>query len=266
MAIRALVLFHALAMVVGDGTFLLFSDFHYDPEYGTHLAYQARACGPGARPSGQYGCDSPPELVENVIAAASAAFPNPDFIVFAGDINRHGMVQLPNAKAVLNGIIANVSALFDKYFPNSSRFGSPAIETHASVFFALGNNDVVPNYNLEINPPNATNASVPMLRLIADAWAPELSRGEYSDLAFGGYYQREVVPGLTLLSINTLLYSVHHTPNSTGLADPDSQFRWLNSSLATIRARRGKACIVGHIPPTVTSCMCAGVPMTDLRR
>jgi hypothetical protein len=248
-----LVVFISCLKIVSSstGNILLLSDIHYDPYYGTFQAACNRAlCGPGAPPLGTYGCDAPLLLVNQTIAAAKSLYPNPDFIVFSGDIARHDMVDLPNGHEVMNTIIRDVGALLDLYFPNVSRFGSPAVESHAIVF-SIGNNDVLPSYELVLN---ASNGSTPMLKQIADAWANELSQDEYIQLARGGFFQREIVPGIVLLSLNTLLYSVLLKPSPSASPDPGFQFAWLTEALSNVRTQRKKAIIVGHIPPVLDSC------------
>ena len=247
----------SISLTQGDeGLFLLFSDIHYDPFYGTPRATNPSNCSIGAPTPGQRNCDAPWSLVESSIAAAKKAYPNPDFIIFAGDLARHDMQKLGlDALPVMSSIIANVSSLFDSYFPNISRFGSPAVEAHASIVITLGNNDVVPGYNLDLNAPNATmNQTNPMLKLLADAWRHELSSDEYNNVALGGFYKREIVPGIHIFSINTLFYSTHHTPNTSFVTDPDAQFDWLKTQLFAVRAAGHRAYIVGHIPPVIDSC------------
>lgn len=154
----------------------------------------------------------------------------------------------------MSTIIQNVSALFDTYFPNASRFGSPAVEAHAPLTITLGNNDVLPNYHLPLTPPNASaNASAPMLQQLARDWQHELSAQEYADVRYGGYYARPVLPGLVLISLNTLVYSTSHTPDTSNISDPNGQFAWLQSQLAAVRANSSRTYIIGHIPPVVDS-------------
>jgi 3',5'-cyclic AMP phosphodiesterase CpdA len=259
-----LLLAAVLAVIAGsavgetDGTFLVFSDIHLDPFYGTRHAMSPE-CRGADEPFGVLGCDSPLALVNDTLRAARAAYPNPDFIIFNGDLARHEMAALPDPKAALTNIIGNVSTLFDLYFPNVTRFGSPAVEAHGQLLVTLGNNDVVPGYALELTSSgasNSTNTTVDMLKLLADDWAHELTTAEYATLAFGGYFAREVVPGLHVLSINTILYSSHHAPNTSSAVDPNFQFAWLRGQLEHVRGLGHRAYIVGHIPPALSSGAC----------
>lgn len=68
----------------------------------------------------------------------------------------------------------------------------------------------------------------------------------------GGYYEREVEPGLVVISINTIPYSYHHTPPSSQ-EDPFGQFEWLESRLASAASLKQSVIIVGHIGPIVDS-------------
>lgn len=92
-----------------------------------------------------------------------------------------------------------------------------------------------------------------MLQKVADDWAQELTAGERATVAQGGYFAREALPGLTVISLNTVVYSISHTPEPAG-DDPFGQFAWLEATLATLAAAEasGNATavyLVGHIPP-----------------
>ena len=47
-----------------------------------------------------------------------------------------------------------------------------------------------------------------LLARIADAWAEDVSDSEFADLKAGGYMARNVTEQLTVISLNTVMYSV----------------------------------------------------------
>ena len=68
--------------------------------------------------------------------------------------------------------------------------------------------------------------------------------------SYGGAFATDVGP-IRILTINTIIYSVKHTPNSTSDADPFHQFWWLKRQLNKALAEDRKVIIVGHIPPGI---------------
>lgn len=75
----------------------------------------------------------------------------------------------------------------------------------------------------------------------------------------------QMVPGLRVLSINTIIYSVNHCnqgpyPNCIAVeandadpTDPLGQFAWLEQRLNAADVAGAKVYILGHIPPTIES-------------
>jgi len=75
-----------------------------------------------------------------------------------------------------------------------------------------------------------------------------------TNYSYGGFYEEEH-GGLTILTINTLIYSVRHTPQppqGEGLPeDPFGQLAWLRERLTRAAAEGRSVWIVGHIPPGI---------------
>merc|ERR1719221_2586292 len=69
---------------------------------------------------------------------------------------------------------------------------------------------------------------------------------------YGGYYKEERGV-LTILFINTLIYSTHRprAPDEALPEDPFRQLAWLRTSLAAAAASGRSVWIVGHIPPGI---------------
>ena len=86
-----------------------------------------------------------------------------------------------------------------------------------------------------------------------------------SGQAHGGYYKATPVQGLTVISINTVIYSRWHrcdlpqtwnqtvVPGCADAGDPFGQFKWLREELRAARQNNTAVWIFGHIPPTIGS-------------
>jgi hypothetical protein len=57
---------------------------------------------------------------------------------------------------------------------------------------------------------------------------------------YGGYYAYDLGDHLTVISLNTILYSVRHTPviNPVDMPDPLGQFAWLTDILNRAKAQK----------------------------
>ena len=64
----------------------------------------------------------------------------------------------------------------------------------------------------------------------------------------GGFYEHQVTPNLSLVSLNTNLWykSNHYTSD---MADPGDMLAWLDSVLTSVQERNATAWVIGHIPP-----------------
>jgi len=80
-----------------------------------------------------------------------------------------------------------------------------------------------------------------------------LSAEDSATFLKGGFYSRDLPDGLTVLSINTVLYSSFFGPEPFA-DDPGEQFTWMRNTLMNIRERgNSQAMIVGHVPPSMGS-------------
>lgn len=226
---------------------LLLTDVHLDLDYDAGLSSLCKCesrydedgtCFFSAKSNhfGQFGCDSSLNLLQSTLAAA-AAVSDPAFVIYAGDFARHSS---PSGTSTF-GAIRTVREQISTYFPS------------ATIVANFGNSDMSKDYSLNMTEGVANN---PYLSKVADIlWAEqgdleEESRGQFSRT---GFYSVEVAPGLTILSLNTIVYSIHHTPNTTGIEDPFGQFEWLEGQLTAIQAAEGACWIIGHIPPVIES-------------
>jgi len=226
------------------GTFVWFSDIHFDPFYGSSSTQYKGKCTANANYHGTVGCDSPLTLLQDAISNAKAVVPLPDFVLLSGDSCRHMndlfIKQLDNPLETMTNAIKRVSIEMRKGFP------SPI-----PILPALGNNDVMPDYTIDIEDSNntllTTIVSGAFLDIMTPAMAETFQRGGYY------YFELSSYSGVGILVLNTIIYSVKHRPNQTYINDPYQQFQWMESQLQTARKKNQKIYVMGHIPPTVGS-------------
>lgn len=209
-----------------------------DPFYGTDEAGEALQCRSASEdPFGRHGCDAPTSLVKWSIDHAKnfTSTDLPSFILLTGDLVRHGTDQLVEPIGATLAILESVSELVYQAFPNTS------------IIPTVGNNDVTPDYFLDVDAPDD------MLGLLSQGFDSLFqSDQEKSTFRAGGFFARRVSPTLTVISLNTLIYSSSHFP-ATGQADPLGQLVWLKSQLNDAQVNNIQVYIAGHIPPAVGS-------------
>jgi sphingomyelin phosphodiesterase acid-like 3 len=256
---------------------LILSDIHYDSLYDSSLSPTCKCnsqydtdgtCTTGSWQdlNGQFGCDSPWALVESAISNAAKLVPDPNFILFLGDYVRHD----PSSVQVALDGIKKVTEAIDYYFNDVEAESSSSSSSYKEIRLlesTFGNTDMHPDYSLETDDESATDYFKHISR-IWDKTGDQLTSEMNATVQIGGYYFMEVTPGLYVISINTVIYSPSKLPNdddgvsenehyddhqSNKLNDPFNQFAWLEATLAYIRGLGGKAWIIGHIPPTVTT-------------
>ena len=267
--------------------FLWFSDIHYDPYYSTAQAYSnpfdPAVCNDASSiPSiGKHGCDSPEALVraafDRAVGITAQEGSSPTFIVITGDSIRHGVDELfgeteasnVDDSATSEGmkaaglIIRELASIVQEYFPK------------AEIIFSIGNNDVVPDYHLDLMGDTHSILDVKsagMLGVIYQALSIDdgtkntqatgnggmgrayLKSSDKFTFLRGGYYYRTFHNGsLIVLSLNTVLYSGFLQPAPSNRDDPGGQFTWLKIMLAEARQNGAQVIVVGHIPPTIGS-------------
>ncbi len=242
---------------------------------------------------GSVGCDSPKALVDSALAHAAEVAASPSFIVLSGDSIRHDVDMLyastnhegsenrvksevqiaahseyhTDAMKEAGQIIKDLVALFDDAFPD------------VEIIVSIGNNDIVPDYYLQLPSASTSNLTLTsedsgMLGIIYNALygndddvssdynqLGEKRRGrslvsaeDSSTFLKGGYYSRVLPNGITVLSLNTVLYSSFFGPEPLDSDDPGEQFAWMRNTLMNIRERgNSQAIVVGHISPAMGS-------------
>ena len=224
--------------------FLVLCDLHYDPAYPQ---FPPHSCShPEASPLGKFGCDSPKSLILSALDEAKRRLPNPDFVLLLGDSVRH---EVPdgNATGWSIEIMADVTQWLEARFPNATVPHILEGRNISDIIDTIGNNDVQPDYDL----PVVANSSA--LASLATSWQSMLEAQEAADLRRGGYFVRHLQP-VSIISINTIVYSAQHTPTDNRVPDPFDQFAWLERQLKNLSDANGSAYIVGHIPPVMDTC------------
>ncbi|KAL7530139.1 hypothetical protein ACHAXR_003328 [Thalassiosira sp. AJA248-18] len=143
------------------------------------------------------------------------------------------------------------------------------------IIVSIGNNDVVPDYYLRLQDESAplgnsnlTPELAGMVGVIFNALSAKSAGGQSNavpkkgiltqndEWTFlrGGYYSRTLHNDtLTILSLNTVLYSGYFSPTPMNDDDPGLQFSWMRKILSYCQETGTQAIIVGHIPPAVGS-------------
>ncbi|CAJ1941325.1 unnamed protein product [Cylindrotheca closterium] len=230
-------------------SFLWISDIHLEPDYGTpqainHHNHNEQCTLTSANetfPYGQFGCDAPMLLVEQTLNHAqqvAAEKGGVDFIIASGDFCRHGNEFVDNPLQSTQEIIETVIEMVQSRFP-----GVPILVT-------VGNNDLVPDYYIDVEETDNNT----MLELVTTAFNDTfISEQEVSSFRNGAYFSRNISDTLTIISINTIIYSREHSPDQQNIEDPFGQFVWLKDQLEFAQTAGRRVWIVGHIAPTIGS-------------
>lgn len=127
-------------------------------------------------------------------------------------------------------------------------------------FPVIGNEDVVPSYNITTGSP--------VLARYAEMWSASLACAactavtqpasiDENGITFrrGGYYIVSPIPGLRLVVINSVLYAdLRFTRGFAKIEDdPAGQFAWMANQFEAARANNEYVMICGHVPPAITN-------------
>ena len=86
---------------------------------------------------------------------------------------------------------------------------------------------------------------------LPDIWGADLCEDAKKTLAYGGYYQTLVRPGLRVVSINSNIYATGNLfLNPANLVDVSSQLNWLSDVLRQVKARDERVLLIGHQSPS----------------
>ena len=226
--------------------FLWLSDIHLDPFYGQTKAStdMSQTCSLASTndsyPYGIFGCDAPLSLFQETLKHSSDLHHDLDFILFTGDLCRHSNDLFDDPISTTKSILSTVINMTHSMFPN------------VPIVAAIGNNDFTPDYYLDLEDQNHTNN---MLNMVTDAFASIFeTSNEESQFRKGGYFARNITDRLTILVLNTIMYSRSHLPaEQTYLEDPLGQFAWLQDQLQIVASSNRRVYIASHIPPALGS-------------
>ncbi|KAF7723465.1 Endopolyphosphatase [Apophysomyces ossiformis] len=158
-----------------------------------------------------------------------------DFIIYTGDTARHDRDdKVPRTK---NDVLHDHKAVI-KYFTNT--FDVSKIKWIPTI----GNNDMPDHNQIGDNDP--------LYSTLEDMWKPfQLNLTESFHL--GGYFvQDDVVPGLRIINVNSMLFyrSNHVISNCDKTESPGAiQLNWLEKMLEESRRSNNKVYILSHVPP-----------------
>lgn len=121
-------------------------------------------------------------------------------------------------------------------------------DIHPHFPFILGNNDIQPRNALHDIKAN------PQLLAFSALWSEFIPSNQVKIFNRGGYFAVDPVPGLRVLSLNSLFFfTSNDVVNSCG--DPKSpghrHLKWMHAQLKLAREENAKVIIIGHVPPTV---------------
>jgi sphingomyelin phosphodiesterase acid-like 3 len=239
--------------VVGSSSsssFLWLSDIHLDPYYGQPNATEPQCADESnnyTKTFGQMGCDSPPALLQSALNEAIPLDREVSFVIITGDLSRHRTDQLEDPLPNTQDILSKVSDHLKSSFPD------------VTIIPSIGNNDVTPDYYLDATTTASNNN--PLLEMMSNGLAPLLETDKERDTFLrGGYFARNVTDTLTVISLNTVIYSTAHEPDyddndddNDEYHDPFTQFEWLEEQFAIAQNTSRSVYLIGHIPPTVGS-------------
>jgi len=245
---------------------LLISDIHFDPFYDGSLfgrlnELPAERWGEvleGTKPPGinPRGTDTNYPLLKSSLDEARNRLPNPDFILYPGDLMAHewqtkydrlapkSHVEDPAAyRAFTTKAIRFLAAEFRKRYPETA------------ILPTLGNDDsYCGDYSVEPNGP--------FLSMFAEVWEPllgaNLDRPACREtFSRGGYYSIPL-PGVVkhrLVVLNSIFFSV----NFDNACDPVpgtpaiDQLRWFEETVDRAKSAGETVWLLMHIPPGINS-------------
>ncbi|GAM18126.1 hypothetical protein SAMD00019534_013010 [Acytostelium subglobosum LB1] len=173
---------------------------------------------------GRYGCDTNLELFNSTLQAMASINPTPNFIIYTGDSVGHSMPM-------------------DQWIQSHTIFAKMVQSLLPNIPFipSIGNNDVFPDYNV--------TCSDSKLQFLSQVWSPWIPQDQVSSFLQMGAMAVTPIDGLTVITINTILYSVNQDRDPLTDTDPCGQFAWLEDQLDIAQSINNSVYIIGHIYP-----------------
>lgn len=244
-----------------DGTFVLVSDFHFDPFDPPGLAKTLAGIDPADWPShfstaadqafSSYGKDTNHALLASSLTALSsaAATADADFVVVPGDLLSHEFEK--KAAAALEA--PTTSDTVRRFAANTTVFVADQLAAAFAgkpVIIALGNNDSACG-DYEIEPGGGyLGATRDTVRRLAGA---DLVASDFdTTYAAGGYYavRHPTLDNTLVLVVNDVLWSAKYQDacGKDGIEAGEAELKWVADRLAEQKAVGGKVWLVHHIP------------------
>eukprot|EP01132_Coremiostelium_polycephalum_P007564 gene7564-9299_t len=197
---------------------------HHHQEDEQHLFSGNIGPDPSSGLFGRYGCDTNYLLFNSTMEELIKRAPNPDFIIYTGDSAGHTLPQGDWLESM--STFAKTVAI---YYPNTTFIPT------------VGNNDVFPDYNTTCSDGNLLYLSV-----IWGNWIPD---DQFANFTKFGSFSVKPVPGLRVISLNTVLYSTKN--KNTFDNDPCGQFQWLEDQFNEASMLGEQVYVIGHIFPGI---------------
>ncbi|KAL9184296.1 hypothetical protein ACHAXT_002382 [Thalassiosira profunda] len=222
--------------------------------------------------------DSPPTFV---VVSGDSIRHGVDQLFTGGEFQEGGEAQSKNATAAESAVHQAAHAPFHNEAVKTAGDILHTLVTKVKLAFpgsevivSVGNNDVVPDYYLALEDEDETLGSSELtsertgmlgeiFKRLKGVTKELLSGTNYTEMMTpedegtflrGGYYSRTLHDGaLTVLSLNTVLYSSYFLPLPQNVEDPGRQFAWMRNVLKQCEENGSQVIIVGHIPPAVGS-------------
>lgn len=225
-----------------EKSFIWLSDIHYDELFGGEESAGGDQCRnlDGLNPSQSMpplGCECNLGLMNEILRHASdsdsqSTTTKPSMVIVSGDLCRHDMgLVKQNPYGRFLSTITTTSRAIRSYFSHD-----------IPIIFTSGNNDVYPDYTLDLGVLGDVESQ------LQEPFGP-------NTLGALGYVDYDVFPDLTILSLNTNMFSLKLTMDAEAakVLDPEKQWKWVESQLKRCRNLSRNVWILGHIPPTIQS-------------
>lgn len=246
-------LWAAAAPGLAANQFISLSDPHFNPLAQPELVPELVSADVGAwasilsragRARSHHGQETNFALLASTLPQLHEALPDPDFLVFTGDIlahdfdQRYAQITGDHSQAGVESFILKTVTFFADQL-HSSYPDKP-------IYFCLGNNDAYEGDYL-VQPGGrflADSAGVFASRFLRDP----RQRSEFlAEYPAGGYYSLDLDQGAgaRLISLNSVLFSVNHPGDDAGARQLD----WLEAELAAAEDQGQSVLLLSHIPP-----------------
>ncbi|KAL0215086.1 hypothetical protein P9112_007270 [Eukaryota sp. TZLM1-RC] len=216
------------------GYFWQVADIHSQWFYRVNSDPSNGGCYLGEGSAGLFGdfqCDTPDLLVESLLNFMKSINPNPDFLLYTGDIMPHKLVLkfIDNDENTVTEANRNLTQLLRSSFPSTQ------------IIPTFGNHDVFPAHQWSKGGSFVYHNTLSF-------WRDFIPPSQTENFLKGGYFRIDMNQKYSFLVLNSN-YWVMYDKSSEGVPDPADQFKWLENELAKLRTEGKKVLISSHVPP-----------------